>query len=89
MVSVGELIAGHGCLDVQCMDRIYLNGYVPNLQVSGQVVTFMTHHMGCPIPSPALMEKLGTTFPQVGEGLRGLTWVSRWFTSARTTARST
>ncbi|MGB7962845.1 MAG: hypothetical protein WCF12_07810 [Propionicimonas sp.] len=62
LVSVGELIAGHGCLDVQCMDRIYLNGYVPNLQVGGQVVTFMTHHMGCPIPSPALMERLGTRF---------------------------
>lgn len=44
------------------MDRIYLNGYVPNLQVAGQVVSFMTRHLGCPIPSPALMEKIGTRF---------------------------
>jgi hypothetical protein len=62
VVTVGELIDGHARLDVQCMDRIYLNGYVPNLQVAGQVVTFMTRHLGYPIPSPALMEKIGTRF---------------------------
>jgi hypothetical protein len=62
VVTVGELIDGHARLDVQCMDRIYLNGYVPNLQVAGQVVSFMTHHLGYPIPSPALMEKIGTRF---------------------------
>ena len=30
---------------MECLDRIYLNGYVPNLQVGGQVVSFMTAHM--------------------------------------------
>ena len=44
------------------MDRIYLNGYVPKLQVGGQVVGFMTRHLGYPIPSPAIMEKIGTAF---------------------------
>lgn len=39
-----------------------LNGYVPNLQVSGQVVSFLTAHLGCPIPSPAIIEKIGITF---------------------------
>jgi hypothetical protein len=53
---------GHVALDVECLDRIYLNGYVPNLQVGGQVVSFMTQHLGCPIPSPAVMEKIGTAF---------------------------
>ena len=38
------------------------NGYVPNLQVGGQVVSFMTQHLGYPIPSPAIMEKIGTGF---------------------------
>jgi hypothetical protein len=61
-LSVGELIDGHGSLDLECMDRIYLNGYVPNLQVAGQVVSFMTGHLGLPIPSPAIMEKIGTRF---------------------------
>ena len=47
---------------MECLDRIYLNGYVPNLQVGGQVVSFMTAHLGYPIPSPAIMEKIGTAF---------------------------
>jgi hypothetical protein len=61
-VTVNELLEGHVGLDIQCLDRIYLNGYVPNLQVSGQVVWFMTRHLGYPIPSPAIMEKIGTRF---------------------------
>jgi hypothetical protein len=30
--------------------------------VSGQVVTFLTEHLGFPIPSPALLEKIGNRF---------------------------
>jgi hypothetical protein len=60
--TVNELLAGHVGLDIECMDRIYLNGYVPNLQVAGQVVSFMTAHLKQPIPSPAIMERIGTRF---------------------------
>jgi hypothetical protein len=49
-------------LDLECPDRIYLNGYVPNLQVAGQVVSFMTAHLGNPIPSSAILEKISTAF---------------------------
>ena len=49
VVRVGELLDTHVGLDVQCMDRIYLNGYVPILQTPGQVVSFMTAHLGLPI----------------------------------------
>ena len=61
-VTVNDVLDGHVRLDVECLDRIYLNGYVPNLQVGGQVVSFMTAHLGNPIPSPAIMEKIGTAF---------------------------
>ena len=61
-LTVDELLDGHVALDVECLDRIYLNGYVPNLQVGGQVASFMTQHLGYPIPSPAIMEKMGTSF---------------------------
>ena len=62
VVTVNDLLDGHVQLDIKCLDRIYLNGYVPNLQVAGQVVIFMTQHLGLPIPSPAIMEKIGTQF---------------------------
>jgi hypothetical protein len=61
VVTVPELLDGHTVLDIECLDRI-LNGYVPGLQVGGQVVSFMTQHLGCPVPSPAIMEKIGTRF---------------------------
>ena len=62
MVTVNDVLDGHVSLDVECLDRVYLNGYVPNLQVGGQVVSFMTGHLGYRIPSPAIMEKIGTGF---------------------------
>jgi hypothetical protein len=62
VTTVSELLDGHVSLDIECLDRIYLNGYVPNLQVGGQVVSFMTAHLKQPIPSPAIMEKIGTRF---------------------------
>jgi hypothetical protein len=61
-VTVNELLDGHVGLDIECLDRVYLNGYVPNLQVAGQVVSFMTRHLGYRIPSPAILDKIGTAF---------------------------
>ena len=61
-VTLNDVLDGHVGLDVECLDRIYLNGYVPNLQVGGQVVSFMTTHLGYETPSPAILEKIGTAF---------------------------
>ena len=40
-VTTADVLDGHVSLDLECLDRIYLNGYVPNLQVGGQVVHFL------------------------------------------------
>jgi hypothetical protein len=61
-VTAAQLLDGHVRLDLECLDRIYLNGYVPNLQVGGQVVGFLTEHLGNPIPSPALFTPIGERF---------------------------
>jgi len=60
-VTVNDLLERHVGLDVECLDRVYLNLYVPNLQVPGQVVLFL-RHLGFPIPSPAVIEKIGLRF---------------------------
>ena len=62
VTNINEVLEGHVGLDLACIDRLYLNAYVPNLQVAGQVVTFLTAHLGYPIPSPALLEKIGNRF---------------------------
>jgi hypothetical protein len=61
-VTVNDLLDGQVALDLECPDRVYLNGYVPNLQVAGQFVLFLTRHLGNPIPSPALMDQIGQRF---------------------------
>src|SRR6266496_1600913 len=61
-LNVNDLLEGHAALDIECLDRVYLNAYVPNLQVGGQVVTFLTEHLGNPVPSPALFARIGNAF---------------------------
>lgn len=61
-VTVNDLLQGHVGLDIECLDRIYFNGYVPTLQYGGHVSSFMSEHLGLPIPWPAVMEKIGTRF---------------------------
>ena len=78
IVTVNEVLGGHVVLDIECLDRVYLNAYVPILQSSGQVVAFMTQHLGMPIPSPALMEKISTRFRRAVESFaeaNGIPWV--------------
>ena len=31
VANVNDLLAGHVTLEVECLDRLYLNGYVPNV----------------------------------------------------------
>jgi hypothetical protein len=62
VVNINDVLEGHIGLDLACIDRLFLNAYVPNLQVGGQVVTFLTAHLGFPIPSPALLHKIGNRF---------------------------
>ena len=46
VVTVNDLLDGHVLLDIECLDRIYLNAYVPILQSSGQVVGLGPTHAG-------------------------------------------
>jgi hypothetical protein len=61
-LNVNDVLNGHVTLDVECLDRLYLNGYVSSLQCGGQVVRFMKEHLGLPIPSPAVFNRIGTAF---------------------------
>jgi hypothetical protein len=71
VLSIGDVLAGHAVLDLECLDRVYLNAYVPILQSSGQVVAFMTQHLGLPIPSPAIFDKIGQRFRREVDAFAG------------------
>ena len=62
VVTAADVVAGHVTLDISCLDRLYLNGYVAKLQTPGGVVYFFHDHRGKPIVSPALFEPIGEKF---------------------------
>jgi hypothetical protein len=62
VTNINEVLDGHSVLQLDCVDRLYLNAYVPNLQVSGQVHSFFSRHRGQKIVSPALMAQIGNRF---------------------------
>jgi hypothetical protein len=62
VVTAAEMVAGHVRLDISCLDRLYLNGFVARLQAPGGVIYFFHDHRGKPIVSPALFEPVGEKF---------------------------
>jgi hypothetical protein len=62
VVTAADMVAGHVRLDISCLDRLYLTGFVAKLQTPGGVVYFFRDHRGKPIVSPALFEPIGEKF---------------------------
>src|SRR5919206_4891631 len=72
--NIEAIIRDRVTLTIDCIDRLYLNGYVPTLQTSGQLCWYLKEHLGNPIPSPALLRPLHdrfvrevTTFAEAGQ----------------------
>src|SRR5260370_926658 len=62
VVTAADVVAGHVTLDISCLDRVDLNGYVAKLQTPGGVGYFFRDPGGKPIVSPALFEPIGEKF---------------------------
>ena len=60
--SVAEILQSHVTLQLESIDRMYLNVYVPSLQYEGEVVKFFHGHRGQPIASSALMNPMTNSF---------------------------
>jgi hypothetical protein len=62
VANINDVLDGHVALEIECVDRLYLNAYLPNLQVGGQVVRFLCGHLEKPIASAALLSPIGNRF---------------------------
>ena len=62
MAKIPELLDGHVTLEVECLDRLYLNGYIGPLATAGGLVTFMREQLGKPIPSPVVLGQVTEKF---------------------------
>lgn len=62
--TIKEILDEHVTLTVECLDRIYLNGYVPTLQTGAALKRFLVHHLKFPVASPALLGRLTKAYVQ-------------------------
>lgn len=62
MPNVADIIKDHVSLEVRCIDRLYLNAYIPRLQSSGGVIDFLVRACRQPIASPAIFGQITTAF---------------------------
>jgi hypothetical protein len=60
--TVGEILRDHTTLEVESIDRMYLNVYVPGLQSEGSVAWFFRTHRGQLFASSALMAPMSKAF---------------------------
>src|ERR1051326_2779923 len=60
--TVAEILREHVTLEVEGIDRMYLNIYVPALQRAGGVASFFRFHRGHQFASSALMDPITKAF---------------------------
>jgi hypothetical protein len=60
--TVAEILGEHVTLEVEGIDRMYLNVYVPALQRAGGVASFFRFHLGHRFASSALMDPITKAF---------------------------
>ncbi len=61
-LTAAEVLRQHVTLEVECIDRMYLNGYVPQLQTERGVACFFKFHRRRRFASSALMQKVTEAF---------------------------
>ena len=62
MADYASLLRDHVTLKCRCIDRVFLQAYVPKLQSVGQVCTFLRWIKGFKIPSSAAFGKIGQAY---------------------------
>jgi hypothetical protein len=60
--TVADVLADHVSFEVECIDRMYLNVWVPRLAYGGGVAGFFVGHRGHRYASTALMDPMTKTF---------------------------
>jgi hypothetical protein len=62
MATIPELLDGHVTLEVECLDRLYLNGYIGKLATRIGLMIFMREQLQKPVPSPVVLGQITERF---------------------------
>jgi hypothetical protein len=76
--SVADVLADHVVFEVECLDRMYLNVYVPQLQYAAGLVGFVHRQLGLPIASTAPLAPISDGFSTAMRRFareRGVPWI--------------
>ena len=60
--SVADVLTEHVPFEIECIDRMYLNVYVPQLQYAAGLVGYVHRQLGLPIASTAPLAKITDAF---------------------------
>src|SRR4030088_1026338 len=60
--TVADVLTDHVVFELECIDRMYLNVYVPGLQYAAGLVAFVHRQLGLPIASTAPLGKISDGF---------------------------
>jgi hypothetical protein len=65
--SVAEILDDHVTFELEAIDRMYLNAYVPSLQTGGGFVYFLKTQLGVRIPSTVMVAPMSRRFVEAME----------------------
>jgi len=68
MATIPEVLDGHITLEVECRDRLYLNGYIGRLATGPGLMIFMRGQLGIPVPSPVVLGQVSENIRRGGDG---------------------
>src|SRR5882672_101440 len=60
--NVAEILETHVTFELEAIDRMYLNAYVPSLQTGGGIVYFLKTQLGVRVPSTAMVAPMSEQF---------------------------
>jgi hypothetical protein len=60
--NVAEILTNHVTFELEAIDRMYLNAYVPSLQTGGGFVWFVKTQLGARVPSTMMVAPMSQQF---------------------------
>ena len=60
--NVAEILTHHVTFELEAIDRMYLNAYVPSLQTGGGFVYFVKSQLGARVPSTMMVAPMSEQF---------------------------
>jgi hypothetical protein len=76
--SAADVLSGHVAFEVECIDRMYLNVYVPQLQYATGLVSYIRRQLGMPVASTAALAPVSAAFTKAVRAFaadRQIPWV--------------